>query len=294
MASYDIRPLQQHILKILLAVDKVCREHQLRYYMWAGTMLGAVRHKGFIPWDDDMDICMPRPDYECLMAHAHEWLPRPYEAVCAENDPRYPFPFGKIQDGSTTLIERAHIDYLGGLYIDVFPLDGVPAGRVRRYLHFAHYELQKRIIYFLHRDPYKHGRGPSSWVPLLCQRLTSNDRTQRRLRQIMMKYGYDDSQLVADYDDGSHGVLRKAVLGKPTAYVFEGETLLGVEHYHAYLSCKYGDYMTIPPHDHQRQHNFFYLDYHLPYSQYHDQRAFLRPADGKPHADGISRDSAAR
>lgn len=80
MANYDIRPLQLRILKNLLAVDKVCKEHNLRYYIMAGTMLGAVRHKGFIPWDDDLDIGMPRADYDLLMANAKEWLPEPYEA----------------------------------------------------------------------------------------------------------------------------------------------------------------------------------------------------------------------
>lgn len=75
MADYDIRPLQLRILKILLAVDKVCKEHGLRYYIMAGTMLGAVRHKGFIPWDDDLDIGMPRADYDLLMSHSKEWLP---------------------------------------------------------------------------------------------------------------------------------------------------------------------------------------------------------------------------
>lgn len=112
MADYDIRPLQLRILKILLAVDKVCKEHGLRYYIMAGTMLGAVRHKGFIPWDDDLDIGMPRADYDLLMSHSKEWLPRPYEAVCAENDPDYPLPFAKIQDADTTLIERMHLKYL--------------------------------------------------------------------------------------------------------------------------------------------------------------------------------------
>ena len=88
MASYDIDLLHQRILRILMAVDKTCRENQLRYYIWAGTMIGAVRHKGFIPWDDDIDIAMPRPDYERFIAHSKEWLPQPYEFVCAENDPR--------------------------------------------------------------------------------------------------------------------------------------------------------------------------------------------------------------
>ena len=85
MPAYEIRPLQLRILEILLAVDKVCREHGLRYYLWAGTLLGAIRHKGFIPWDDDVDICMPRADYDTLMAHAKEWLPAPYEAMSAES-----------------------------------------------------------------------------------------------------------------------------------------------------------------------------------------------------------------
>ena len=117
MPAYEIRPLQLRILEILLAVDKVCREHGLRYYLWAGTLLGAIRHKGFIPWDDDVDICMPRADYDTLMAHAKEWLPAPYEAMSAETNGKYPGSFGKIIDSSTTLIERAHYAYLSGIYI---------------------------------------------------------------------------------------------------------------------------------------------------------------------------------
>ena len=98
MALYDIRPLQLRILKILEAVDKACREHGLNYYIGAGTMIGAVRHKGFIPWDDDLDIAMPRPDYDRLIAHAKEWLPAPFEMVCAENDDRIPRQKVRIHD----------------------------------------------------------------------------------------------------------------------------------------------------------------------------------------------------
>ena len=74
MALYDIRPLQLRILNILQAVDATCKEHGLNYYLWAGSMIGAIRHKGFIPWDDDLDIAMPRPDYDKLIAHSKEWL----------------------------------------------------------------------------------------------------------------------------------------------------------------------------------------------------------------------------
>lgn len=260
MALYDIRPLQLRILEILRAVDTTCRQHQLRYYIWAGTMIGAVRHKGFIPWDDDLDIAMPRPDYDRLIAHCHEWLPKPFEMVCAENDSVYPLPFAKIQDGSTTLIERMHLKYLGGIYLDVFPIDGAPQGWLTQKCHFARYEYYKRVLYLLFRDPYKHGHGPSSWIPLLCRKLYSLKEVQDKIRHILTQYSYDESPLVADYDDGSKGIMPKTILGTPTAYPFEDMQALGVEQYDTYLRQKYGDYMTIPDGDHQRQHNFHLLD----------------------------------
>ena len=81
MANYDIRPLQLRILKNLLAVDKVCKEHNLRYYIMAGTMLGAVRHKGFIPWDDDADVAFTRNQYEAFMKVAPRELPDTMELL---------------------------------------------------------------------------------------------------------------------------------------------------------------------------------------------------------------------
>ena len=268
MPAYSIKELQQHILPILIDVDRVCREHNIRCYICDGTMLGAIRHGGFIPWDDDVDVCMPRPDYERFMQHAKEWLPGHLEAICAENDNDYPFPFGKIQDNTTTLIERMHIDYIGGLYIDVFPIDGVPSSGLRRKLHFAHYEYLKRVLYLLHRDPYKHGHGPSSWVPLLCRRFYTLAGVQQKIRRLLLTYDYERSTLVADYDDGQRGAMKPEILGTPQPYPFEGEQVMGVEQADTYLTRKYGDYMVIPDGDHQRQHNFHVLDFDKPYSSY--------------------------
>lgn len=268
MANYDIRPLQLKILETLKALDEVCRRHGLRYYITAGTMLGAVRHGGFIPWDDDLDIAMPRPDYDRLVAHCKEWLPAPLEFICTENDPEYPFPFGKIQNAATTLIERKHIKYLGGVYIDVFPLDGAPSGKVAKALHFARYEYLKRIVYFVYRDPYKHGRGASSWIPRLVQKLYSKQGIQRKLRKMMTKKGFEESTHIVDHDDGSRGVMPKDILGEPTPVKFEDATVTGYAKAHEYLKNKYGDYMQVPDGDHQRQHNFYYMDLEHPYRDF--------------------------
>src|SRR5574344_393106 len=107
-SQYDIRALQLRILRILKTFHAVCQEHNLTYYITSGTMLGAVRHGGFIPWDDDLDVAMPRADYDRLLSHASEYLPQPFELVSSETDPTYPKAFAKIQDASTTLIERVY------------------------------------------------------------------------------------------------------------------------------------------------------------------------------------------
>ena len=260
MASYDIRPLQLRILEILLVIDKVCREHGLRYYLAAGTMLGAVRHKGFIPWDDDVDIAMPRKDYDMLMQYGREWLPAPYEALFAENNPDYPGNFAKVVDSSTTLIERAHHSYVGGIYVDVFPIDGMTSNKLLQHIHFVRYSFYKKIIYLICRDPYKHGHGPSSWLPLLCRKVFTLQGTQAKLLGLQ------------------NGILKndKSIYGTPTDILFEGHLLYGVEQADRYLSQLYEDYMTIPSGEKQRQHNFYYLDYNLPYRQYVDTRDFVK------------------
>lgn len=268
MASYEIRPLQLKILETLKLIHEVCKEHGLRYYITAGTLLGAVRHGGFIPWDDDLDIAMPRPDYDTLIAHADEWLPKHIELICAERDVNYPFPFAKIQNASTTLIERKHISYLGGVYIDVFPLDGVPAGKISRWWHFTHYKYLQRMVYFVYRDPYKHGHGISSWLPRLAQKLYSKESIQRKLRHAMTRCDFNTSTHVVDHDDGAKGVLPHDIIGEPTPILFEGTEVNGYALPHDYLARKYGDYMTVPDVPHQRQHNFYYMNLDMPYRQY--------------------------
>lgn len=147
-------------------------------------------------------------------------------------------------------------------------LDGVPTGRMAQRMHFAKYEFYKRVLYLIHRDPYKHGKGPSSWIPLLCRKFFTLTEVQKSIREVMTKYDFDKSDLICDYDDGMKGIMPKKILGVPTPVLFENEEVWGVQEYDTYLSQKYGDYMTIPKQSGQRQHNFHYLDLNKPYRDF--------------------------
>lgn len=114
----ESKKIQLELLKI---VHEYCREHHLTYYLIDGTLLGAVRHKGFIPWDDDIDICMPRKDYDLFFQNFGNTANA--RAINCENDKSYYLPFGKVIDTRTVLKENVSVGTELGVYIDVFVLD---------------------------------------------------------------------------------------------------------------------------------------------------------------------------
>ncbi len=133
--DFDLKALQREYLKIMDMFDAVCRAHGLRYYMACGTMLGTVRHKGFIPWDDDVDLYMPRPDYDTLCLHSAEWLPADMKLCNQDTDITFPHYYGKVKDTGTTFVERTYLGHYGGAWIDIFPIDGAPENEAERKRH---------------------------------------------------------------------------------------------------------------------------------------------------------------
>lgn len=116
------------MLEILLDFDKVCRNNGIRYSLAYGTLLGAVRHQGFIPWDDDIDVIVFRADYEKLIQILNSQMQGNHSFICVENNPGFSAPLGKIIDNTTILEQSGHFsDRINlGVYIDVFPYDMVP------------------------------------------------------------------------------------------------------------------------------------------------------------------------
>lgn len=263
----ETRQVQARLLGILKAIDHVCREHHLTYYLLCGTMLGAVRHKGFIPWDDDADVGMPRDDYETLIAHADEWMPEGYELVSGRHTEGYPYPFARVQEtGSTYRMHRSY-DFVGGLPVDLFPLDGMVGDCAARRRHYRRYKRWRKVLYFIHTDPYKHGHGLRSMLTLLMRKLFSPDEVHRKLDEVRKEWSIDKTDLIADHDyKPDKGAMPKEWYGTPVAVAFEGCMLMGVARPDDYLRHLYGDYMQIPKEIPPQ--NYRYLDLNTPWREY--------------------------
>lgn len=263
--NYSIRDLQLKSMNLLRCIDQVCQEHGLNYYLIGGTLLGARRNNGFIPWDDDMDIALMRKDYDLLMEHADEWLPKPFYIVNHNNTPHYPKYFAKIEDTSTTLVERFCLGYAGGIYMDIFPLDEVPSNPVMRAVHFKLFSMARRILYFAYRDPYKHGKGVKSWVPRLTQKLLPRQKAHHIAQHILLSHKDSGSEYIMTHDDGFRS-FRKSDFQSPIRIDFEGFPAVCPNNTHHVLSQIYGDdYMTPPPVERRVSHYHDFCDFDTPY-----------------------------
>lgn len=125
----DIREIE---LQILNYIDEVCKDNKLRYYLLGGTLLGAIRHGGFIPWDDDIDIIMPRNDYDTLLSIINETNNK-YKVLAYKYKKEYYYPFAKIVDSSTMVVESNTIATNNmGVWVDIFPIDNLPNDKKHR------------------------------------------------------------------------------------------------------------------------------------------------------------------
>ncbi len=250
-------------LSILLAFRDACEKHGLHPYLAYGTLLGAVRHKGFIPWDDDIDVALPRPEYNRVaeLAKTDRFLPENLRVCCMENGD-YPFPFMKVYD-TTTKVEAK---LLGGdtaehLWIDVFPVDGAapdPAENSRIY------RKANRVKLTLLNCRAKWGTGstiPAMLIKLILiplSRLYGEERCRQWLIREAGRYPYETAENVGILMwslYGDRGIIPKAAFERTTEVVFEGHSFRAVEDWDAYLRSYYGDdYMTPPPENRRTVH----------------------------------------
>lgn len=237
-------------ITILRSIHEFCEQQNLRYSLSHGTLLGAVRHKGFIPWDDDVDIMMPRPDYERFRITYPGFNPH-CSVQSYHNDDSYWFNFLKVYDNRTLFIECAARN---GVYIDVFPVDGFPENQQERSsildratillnhdLRWATKEYKVKILrkdYVLHYLKYQYRN-------LLVD---SRQHTIIKIDDLFLNNPFDESPVAGMFFfDRMQAILPRLIYEQYKLIEFENSFFSCIEDTHVYLHSLYGDYMQLPP-----------------------------------------------
>ena len=260
----DISEIQQMELGIMEYIHEVCHKIGVKYFLAYGSLIGAVRHQGFIPWDDDMDICMLRDDYEKLqdymIAHPNER----YELMSYKNNVNYVYPFMKVQDNHTYLVEEdVRIDSDMGIYVDIFPVDGYEDDQ-------AFKDKMTKIIKKRQLSCYTF-KGITNtksvvnsiirYISVIIFYFTNTNKYVSQIDELAKSRKVEDYELVdyVVYKDMNKPVWKREWLEQVEAGSFEGKKFMIPKHYHEILTSDYGNYMQLPPVEQQVSHHDFKL-----------------------------------
>ena len=253
MREIQFEEMKKIELNILIYFTEVCEENNLRYYLGGGTLLGAVRHKGFIPWDDDIDVMMPRPDFQKLLSLS---INNENYNIIKPGTAGYYYNFAKLVD-TRTILEEKGIKLIDGLgvYIDIFPLDGMPETPDARKKRFKELNsIRKRINNTCLLRPKFH-RNPFAYLNA-CRIYNSNKNIdlsslQKKYLDSALKNSFDDSEFVfaAGGAYGARDIFPGKWFEKEIELQFENLSVKAFNGYDFYLTQLYGDYMTLPPED---------------------------------------------
>lgn len=243
----DLRKLQLVILEIMKIIDKVCKENNLRYWIDSGTLLGSIRHGGFIPWDDDCDICMTRDDYEKFKKIIENYLPDGmiYENKDTKNrSQKYvdiQASFGKIYYIKYFKgYERISNERCEGAFVDIFPCDYV----TEKMLNIRWAKMLNKICYFKKTKPKK----LRDYLKRFLQDIKLENIWINYCRNKYKKNATDSIVYGVDTPFMSSRWIHKQKDVFPLVeYDFEGYKFLGPKDYDTYLKKYYGDYMSFPP-----------------------------------------------
>lgn len=263
MPQEDLRKAQLLMLRILKEVHRVCEENNIKYFLSDGTLIGAVRHNGFIPWDDDLDIGMLREEYEKFCKIAPEKLGKEFFFQTEETDPGYGLQFGKVMLQGTTWIEngaRYTKRNFSGIYIDVFPYDKICKNKIKQKFHYLKYRFIIGLIYIKQNYIFsekltlslkiKHG------IKLFFSGFFQIDTLLKLRKKNCCRYEeYKNNFLVTKYGGNFYKNQNKLEsFVKLELHQFEDDKFYIPKDYDTVLKNLYGDYMTLPPVEMRQTH----------------------------------------
>lgn len=260
----DVSEIQQMELGIMEYIHEVCQKIGVKYFLAYGSLIGAVRHQGFIPWDDDMDICMLREDYEKLQDYLIANPDERYEVMSYKNNLNYVYPFMKVQDNHTYLLEEdVRIDSNMGIYVDIFPVDGyeddvefknkmtklIKKRQLSCYT-FKGITNTKSLLNSLIR-----------YISVVIFYFTNTNKYVEQIDELAKSRAVADYEQVdyLIYKDMNKPVWKREWLEQVIVGMFEGKEFMIPKHYHEILTSDYGDYMQLPPLEQRVSHHDFKL-----------------------------------
>ena len=251
------------MLDSLKEFHELCEQYDLKYCLAGGTMLGAIRHNGFIPWDDDVDVVMPRVHYEKLKTIQNA-ISSPFELKVPCNSKGYIYPFLKFVNNECIVEEEFEESHVCGVWIDIFPLDVEPKGKLSAsiILSLINFLRKVKILKF---KSYKKVEKNSvkaivlKFCSLVCMLLPDFlvQKSIETFAQLRNESGNNSNLLINYYGAyGKRDVAEYSIFNERKLYHFEGLELFGPGNYDSYLSHIYGDYMKLPPKEKRKGHHF--------------------------------------
>ena len=250
MKEMTIEEIKKVQLDILIYIDKICKENNIEYSLAYGTLLGAVRHKGFIPWDDDIDIILKRLEYNKLINTLYEKNNDRYR-VFSMKDEGYFYPYAKVSDNKTFIKEKNWPDYKGlGVYVDIFPIDYVPNDNGEGY-YLETFRYVNGLYNCLTDIAYVHDKTYKRLLKRLFRfRGVNRDRKkgeQYWKQKIADMTQLSNSSIMASIVSGKYCPWNKDILDNLIELEFENNKFNAVEDYDTMLRSYYGSYMELPP-----------------------------------------------
>lgn len=251
------------LIDILDEIVDICKKNNLKYYLGYGSVLGAIRHQGFIPWDDDIDLVMPRKDYDYLIQNRDKLFTRDYQLSFYGITSNYHYDFAKVESKKTTLIERIDPLYVGGIYVDITPLDNVPSVQEDEKM----ITPVKNILFGGYSRYYMYALPKKFFLKWILRKigrmLYPIDKKLAKCDAIASQYQDIKTEYVRDFHTSyvNRGLFKWDVFGNGVEKEFEGKKYVVPTQYDVYLQQYYGDYMTPPPVDERTSgHTYLYVN----------------------------------